>query len=195
MRGQRSRKPIGFRLWVVHKYYKDERFDILKKRIDSIISHIQDMFEKIRADKNLVINSELSYGGLFELYNSLLNSRNRIQSDLEVLKGNINIAELKSKGNIDIPDEARRIERSRKKKIMGGVAALFIVVLIVGAVAIYVFYIKGSSNEGYIPKNSGKADEGNRRYLDNKPTFTANDRAVLDLIMDLEQISKEVNQK
>ncbi len=81
----------------LEKYYKDERFDILKKRIDSIISHIQDMFEKIRADKNLVINSELSYGGLFELYNSLLNSRNRIQSDLEVLKGNINIAEQERK--------------------------------------------------------------------------------------------------
>ena len=81
----------------LEKYYKDERFDILKKRIDSIISHIQDMFEKIRADKNLVIGSELSYEGLFELYNSLLNSRNGIQSDLEVLKGNINIAEQERK--------------------------------------------------------------------------------------------------
>ena len=29
----------------------------------------------------------------------------------------------------------------------------------------------------------------------NKPTFTANDRAVLDLIVDLEQVSKEVNPK
>ena len=77
----------------LENYYKDERFDILKKRIDSIISHIQDMFEKIRADKNLVINSDLSYGGVLELYNSLLNSRNRIQSDLEVLKGNINMSE------------------------------------------------------------------------------------------------------
>ena len=78
---------------------------------------------------------------------------------------------------------------------MGGVGALVIIAIIVGAAAIYMFYIRDSSNEGYIPKNSGKADEGNRRYLDNKPTFTANDRAVLDLIMDLEQISKEVNQK
>lgn len=81
----------------LEKYYKDERFDILKKRIDSIISHIQDMFEKIRADKNLVINSDLSYGGVLELYNSLLNSKNRIQSDLEELKGNINIAEQERK--------------------------------------------------------------------------------------------------
>lgn len=108
--------------------------------------------------------------------------------------GNI-INELKNKDYIDIQGEARCIERSRKKKIMGEVAALVIIALIVGAVAIYMFYIKGSSNEGYIPKNSDKADEGNRRYLDNKPTFTANDRAVLDLIIDLDQVSKEVNQK
>ena len=107
--------------------------------------------------------------------------------------GNI-ITELKGKGNIDIPDEARRIERSRKKKIMGGVTALGIIALIVVAVAIYMFYIKGSSNGEYIPANADKADEMNRRYLYNKPTFTANDRAVLDLITDLNQVSKEVNQ-
>lgn len=107
--------------------------------------------------------------------------------------GNI-ITELKSKGNIDVPDEARHIERSRKKKIMGGVGALVIIAIIVGAAAIYMFYIRDSSNEEYIPENVGKADEGNRRYLDNKSTFTSNDRAVLDLIIDLNQISKEVNQ-
>lgn len=108
--------------------------------------------------------------------------------------GNI-ITELKSKGNIDIPDEARHIERSRKKKIMGGVGALVIIAIIVGATAIYMFYIRDSRNEEHIPENVGKADEGNRRYLDNKLTFTSKDRAVLDLIIDLNQISKEVNQK
>ena len=108
--------------------------------------------------------------------------------------GNI-INALKSNGNMYIPDEARRIERSKKKKIMGGVGALVIIAIIVGAVAIYMFYIRDSRNEEYIPENVGKADEGNRRYLDNKPTFTANDRAVLDLITDLNQVSKEVNQK
>ena len=108
--------------------------------------------------------------------------------------GNI-ITELKSKGNIDIPDEARHIERSRKKKIMGGVGALVIIAIIVGATAIYMFYIRDSRNEEHIPENVGKADEGNRRYLDNKLTFTSKDRAVWDLIIDLNQISKEVNQK
>lgn len=81
----------------LEKYYKDERFDILKKRIDSIISHIQDMFERIRADKNLVINSDMNQNMLLKLYNSLLNSKNGIQSGLEELKGNINIAEQERK--------------------------------------------------------------------------------------------------
>lgn len=112
---------------------------------------------------------------------------------LDELRNIIN--KLKNKDNIHIPVEARHIERSRKKKIMGGVGALVIIAIIVGAVAIYMFYIKCSSNGEYIPENVGKADEGNRRYLDSKSTFTANDRAVLDLIIDLDQISKEVNQK
>ncbi len=145
-----------------------------------------DSFIKLlpKVKKNIDIPSIIIQ--LTELFDNL----NEILDEL----GNI-INELKNKDYIDIQGEARRVERSRKKKIMGGVAALFIIALIVGAVAIYMFYIKGSSNEGYIPKNSGKADEGNRRYLDNKPIFTANDRAVLDLIIDLDQVSKEVNQK
>lgn len=145
-----------------------------------------DSFIKLlpKVKKNIDIPSIIIQ--LTELFDNL----NEILDEL----GNI-INELKNKDYIDIPGEARRVERSRKKKIMGGVAALFIIALIVGAVAIYMFYIKGSSNEGYISKNSGKADEGNRRYLDNKPIFTANDRAVLDLIIDLDQVSKEVNQK
>ena len=145
-----------------------------------------DSFIKLlpRVKKNIDIPSIIIQ--LTELFDNL----NEILDEL----GNI-INELKNKNYIDIQGEARCIERSKKKKIMGGVGALVIIALIVGAVAIYMFYIKGSSNEGYITKNSGKADERNRRYLDNKPTFTANDRAVLDLIIDLDQISREVNQK
>lgn len=108
--------------------------------------------------------------------------------------GNI-INELRSKGNIDIPDEARRIERSKKKKIMGGVGALVIIAIIVGAVAIYMLYVRGSSDEEYINTNTGDENERSRKYVDNKLTFTSNDRAVLDLITDLNQVSKEVNQK
>jgi hypothetical protein len=145
-----------------------------------------DSFIKLlpKVKNNIDISSYISR--LIDLSDNL----NEILDEL----GNI-INALKSKGNIDIPDEARRIERSKKKKIMGGVGALVIIAIIVGAVAIYMFYIRDSRNEEYIPENVGKADEGNRRYLDNKPTFTANDRAVLDLITDLNQVSKEVNQK
>lgn len=145
-----------------------------------------DSFIKLlpKVKKNIDIPSIIIQ--LIELFDNL----NEILDEL----GNI-INELKNKDYIDIQGEARCIERSRKKKIMGGVAALVIIALIVGAVAIYMFYIKGGGNEGYIPTNADKADEGNRRYLDNKPTFTANDRAVLDLIIDLDQVSKEVNQK
>ena len=144
-----------------------------------------DSFIKLlpKVKKNIYIPSYISR--LIDLSDNL----NEILDEL----GNI-INALKSNGNMYIPDEARRIERSKKKKIMGGVGALVIIAIIVGAVAIYMFYIRDSRNEEYIPENVGKADEGNRRYLDNKPTFTANDRAVLDLIIDLDQVSKEVNQ-
>lgn len=108
--------------------------------------------------------------------------------------GNI-INALKSNGNMYIPDEARRIERSKKKKIMGGVGALVIIAIIVGAVAIYMLYVRGSSDEEYINTNTGDENERSRKYVDNKLTFTSNDRAVLDLITDLNQVSKEVNQK
>ena len=79
----------------LEKYYRDERFDILKKRIDSIISRIQDMFEKIREDKNLFLNRDIGSGEFIELFYKLTNSRNAIQADLEELKGNINIFEQK----------------------------------------------------------------------------------------------------
>lgn len=108
--------------------------------------------------------------------------------------GNI-INALKSNGNMYIPDEARRIERSKKKKIMGGVGALVIIAIIVGAVAIYMLYVRGSSDKEYINTNTGDENERSRKYVDNKLTFTSNDRAVLDLITDLDQVSKEVNQK
>jgi hypothetical protein len=100
------------------------------------------------------------------------------------------IDRLKKNNNIDILDEARRIERSRKKRIMEGIGLLALIAIIIGVVVVYMLYIKNNSHEEYISTN-----ENNRRYVENKPTFTANDRAVLDLIVDLEQVSKEVNLK
>ena len=145
-----------------------------------------DSFIKLlpKVKNNIDISSYISR--LIDLSDNL----NEILDEL----GNI-ITELKGKGNIDIPDEARRIERSRKKKIMGGVTALGIIAIIVGAVAIYMLYVRGSSDEEYINTNTGDENERSRKYVDNKLTFTSNDRAVLDLITDLDQVSKEVNQK
>ena len=100
------------------------------------------------------------------------------------------IDRLKKNNSIDILDEARRIERSGKKRIMEGIGLLALIAIIIGVVVIYMLYIKNNSHEEYISTN-----ENNRRYVENKPTFTANDRAVLDLIVDLEQVSKEVNLK
>lgn len=100
------------------------------------------------------------------------------------------IDRLKKNNNIDILDEARRIERSRKKRIMEGIGLLALIAIIIGVVVVYMLYIKNNSHEEYISTN-----ENNRRYVENKPTFTANDRAVLDLIVDLDQVSKEVNIK
>ena len=145
-----------------------------------------DSFIKLlpKVKNNIDISSYISR--LIDLSDNL----NEILDEL----GNI-ITELKSKGNIDITDKARRIERSKKKKIMGGVGALVIIAIIVGAVAIYMLYVRGSGNEEYISTNTGDENERSRKYVDNKPTFTSNDRAVLDLITDLNQVSKEVNQK
>lgn len=145
-----------------------------------------DSFIKLlpKVKKNIYIPSIIIQ--LTELFDNL----NEILDKL----GNI-INELKNKDYIDITSEARRIERSRKKKIMGGVAALVIIALIVGAVAIYMLYVRGSSDEEYINTNTGDENERSRKYVDNKLTFTSNDRAVLDLITDLDQVSKEVNQK
>lgn len=78
----------------LEKYYRDERFDVLKKRVDSIIAYIQDMFEKIRENKNIVISSDT---GTVGLYRELESSIPYIQSDLETLKANINIAEQERK--------------------------------------------------------------------------------------------------
>lgn len=145
-----------------------------------------DSFIKLlpKVKNNIDISSYISR--LIDLSDNL----NEILDEL----GNI-INELRSKGNMDIPDEARRIERSKKKKIMGGVGALVIIAIIVGAVAIYMLYVRGSSDEEYINTNTGDENERSRKYVDNKLTFTSNDRAVLDLITDLNQVSKEVNQK
>lgn len=100
------------------------------------------------------------------------------------------IDRLKKNNSIDILDEARRIERSGKKRIMEGIGLLALIAIIIGVVVIYMLYIKNNSHEEYISTN-----ENNKRYVENKPTLTANDRAVLDLIVDLEQVSKEVNLK
>ena len=145
-----------------------------------------DSFIKLlpKVKNNIDISSYISR--LIDLSDNL----NEILDEL----GNI-INELKSNGNMYIPDEARRIERSKKKKIMGGVGALVIIAIIVGAVAIYMLYVRGSSDEEYINTNTGDENERSRKYVDNKLTFTSNDRAVLDLITDLNQVSKEVNQK
>lgn len=145
-----------------------------------------DSFIKLlpKVKNNIDISSYISR--LIDLYDNL----NEILDEL----GNI-INALKSNGNMYIPDEARRIERSKKKKIMGGVGALVIIAIIVGAVAIYMLYVRGSSDEEYINTNTGDENERSRKYVDNKLTFTSNDRAVLDLITDLNQVSKEVNQK
>ena len=145
-----------------------------------------DSFIKLlpKVKNNIDISSYISR--LIDLSDNL----NEILDEL----GNI-INALKSKSNIDIPDEARRIERSKKKKIMGGVGVLVIIAIIVGAVAIYMLYVRGSSDEEYINTNTGDENERSRKYVDNKLTFTSNDRAVLDLITDLNQVSKEVNQK
>ena len=145
-----------------------------------------DSFIKLlpKVKNNIDISSYISR--LIDLSDNL----NEILDEL----GNI-INARKSNGNMYIPDEARRIERSKKKKIMGGVGALVIIAIIVGAVAIYMLYVRGSSDEEYINTNTGDENERSRKYVDNKLTFTSNDRAVLDLITDLNQVSKEVNQK
>jgi hypothetical protein len=145
-----------------------------------------DSFTKLLPKVKNDIDISLCISRLIDLSDNL----NEILDEL----GNI-ITELKSKGNIDITDKARRIERSKKKKIMGGVGALVIIAIIVGAVAIYMLYVRGSGNEEYISTNTGDENERSRKYVDNKFTFTSNDRAVLDLITDLNQVSKEVNQK
>lgn len=78
----------------LEKYYQNERFDVLKKRVDRIIVSIQDMFEKIRDNKNIDIKSDT---GAIGLYRELESSIPYIQSDLETLKANINIAEKERK--------------------------------------------------------------------------------------------------
>ena len=145
-----------------------------------------DSFIKLlpKVKKNIYIPSIIIQ--LTELFDNL----NEILDKL----GNI-INELKNKDYIDITSEARRIERSRKKKIMGGLGALVIIAIIVGVAAIYMLCVRGGSDEEYIHTNAGEENERSRKYVDNKLTFTSNDRAVLDLITDLNQVSKEVNQK
>lgn len=141
--------------------------------MDSFIT----LFPKVKKDTD-----ELSFiNRLTVLSHNLTESLDELEDIIDRLKKN---------NNIDILDEARRIERSRKKRIMEGIGLLALIAIIIGVVVVYMLYIKNNSHEEYISTN-----ENNRRYVENKPTFTANDRAVLDLIVDLEQVSKEVNLK
>ena len=146
--------------------------------------------------KNSFINSLLKLKKDTDI-SSFTRELTALSDDLKVFLSELEniIDKLKNGNNVYIPEVARRIERSKKKKVMDKILTVVLIAIIVGAVAIYMFYIRGSSDEEYVPTNAGNANEVNRKYLDNRPTFTANDRAVLDLIMDLEQISKEVNQK
>ena len=141
--------------------------------IDSFIT----LFPKVKKDTD-----ELSFMNRLTV---LSHNLTELSDELEYT-----IDRLKKNNNIDILDEARRIERSRKKRIMEGIGLLALIAIIIGVVVVYMLYIKNNSHEEYISTN-----ENNRRYVENKPTFTANDRAVLDLIVDLDQVSKEVNIK
>lgn len=141
--------------------------------IDSFIT----LFPKVKKDTD-----ELSFMNRLTV---LSHNLTELSDELEYI-----IDRLKKNNNIDILDEARRIERSRKKRIMEGIGLLALIAIIIGVVVVYMLYIKNNSHEEYISTN-----ENNRRYVENKPTFTANDRAVLDLIVDLDQVSKEVNIK
>ena len=141
--------------------------------IDSFIT----LFPKVKKDTD-----ELSFMNRLTV---LSHNLTELSDELEYI-----IDRLKKNNNIDILDEARRIERSRKKRIREGIGLLALIAIIIGVVVVYMLYIKNNSHEEYISTN-----ENNRRYVENKPTFTANDRAVLDLIVDLDQVSKEVNIK
>ncbi len=73
----------------LEKYYEKERFVVLKKRIDSIISTLQEMFRDLKAEKKVSSsNGDLEITA--RLFFEIMNSRNLIQSDLKVLKESIN---------------------------------------------------------------------------------------------------------
>ena len=73
----------------LEKYYEKERFVVLKKRIDSIISTLQEMFRDLKAEKKVSSsNGDLEITA--RLFFEIMNSRNLIQSDLKILKESIN---------------------------------------------------------------------------------------------------------
>lgn len=70
MRGQRSRKPIGFRLWVVHvftelkQYQAGDRYEYLESNVVEIIEETT-TFEELATELNDFIENEcyiLFYG-------------------------------------------------------------------------------------------------------------------------------------
>jgi hypothetical protein len=75
----------------LEKYYEKERFVVLKKRIDSIISTLQEMFRDLKAEKKgSFSNGAFESTAYIRLTFEIADSGKLIQSDLKVLKESIN---------------------------------------------------------------------------------------------------------
>lgn len=75
----------------LEKYYEKERFVVLKKRIDSIISTLQEMFRDLKAEKKVSYsNGDFESTAYNRLGFEVLGSGKLIQSDLKMLKEQIN---------------------------------------------------------------------------------------------------------
>jgi len=104
--------------------------------MDSFIT----LFHKVKKDTD-----ELSFINRLTV---LSHNLTELSDELEYI-----IDRLKKNNNIDILDEARRIERSRKKRIMEGIGLLALIAIIIGVVVIYMLYIKNNSHKEYISTN------------------------------------------
>lgn len=75
----------------LERYYEKERFVVLKKRIDSIISTLQKMFRDLKAEKEVSCsNGDFESTAYNRLGFEVLGSGKLIQSDLKMLKEQIN---------------------------------------------------------------------------------------------------------
>ncbi len=75
----------------LERYYEKERFVVLKKRIDSIISTLQKMFRDLKAEKKVSYsNGDFESTAYNRLGFEVLGSGKLIQSDLKMLKEQIN---------------------------------------------------------------------------------------------------------